>query len=278
MAERMNNLTGKEWLQLSFTIWRDLAKDSEERALKHPALFPRQLVERLMRIYLKDEEKLVLDPFLGIGTTLLAAQSLGHNGVGFDLNPDYCEIATNRITKELARNKAHSTVINADSRKLLDYVKPGSVDLVVTSPPYWDILNRKRTADMKAISSYSDEDADLGNIEDYQEFLEDLKSVFSQVYVAMKENSRCISVVMDIRKKDKFFPLHEDQSRIMREIGFELEEYVIWDRQREYNNMKTLGYPWVFRFNKVHEYVCVYWKREAKSSKRVGGKKASSET
>jgi hypothetical protein len=66
---------------------------------------------------------------------------------------------------------------------------------------------------------------------------------------------------MDIRKKDKFFPLHEDQSRIMREIGFELEEYVIWDRQAEYNNMKTLGYPWVFRFNKVHEYICIYWKR-----------------
>ena len=61
--------------------------------------------------------------------------------------------------------------------------------------------------------------------------------------------------------KDKFFPLHEDQSRIMREIGFELEEYVIWDRQPEYNNMKTLGYPWVFRFNKVHEYICIYWKR-----------------
>ena len=42
---------------------------------------------------------------------------------------------------------------------------------------------------------------------------------------------------MDIRKKDKFFPLHEDQSRIMKEIGFELEEYVIWDRQIDYNNM-----------------------------------------
>lgn len=72
--------------------------------------------------------------------------------------------------------------------------------------------------------------------------MKNLKSVFEQVYVVLKPNKRCCSVVMDIRKKDKFYPLHEDQTRIMREIGFELEEYVIWDRQKEYNNMKTLGY------------------------------------
>jgi len=53
-----------------------------------------------------------------------------------------------------------------------------------------------------------------------------------------------------------------DISRIMTEIGFELEEFVIWDRQHEYNNMKTLGYPWVFRVNKVHEFICIFWKRE----------------
>ena len=49
--------------------------------------------------------------------------------------------------------------------------------------------------------------------------------------------------------------------------GFELEEFVIWDRQHEYNNMKTLGYPWVFRFNKVHEFICIYWKRDTKKKR-----------
>jgi len=67
---------------------------------------------------------------------------------------------------------------------------------------------------------------------------------------------------MDIRKKDKFYPLHIDITKIMEDIGFELEEFVIWDRQHEYNNMKTLGYPWVFRFNKVHEFICIFWKRD----------------
>jgi len=40
MSLRLNNLTGKEWLQNSFSIWRDLKKNDEERKLKHPAMFP----------------------------------------------------------------------------------------------------------------------------------------------------------------------------------------------------------------------------------------------
>jgi DNA modification methylase len=151
---------------------------------------------------------------------------------------------------------------NKDSRKISKTIEAESIDLVVTSPPYWDILNQKRTADGKVIRNYSDDLEDLGNIPDYDLFLSDLKDVYTEVYKVLKPGARCIAVVMDIRKKDKFYPLHEDQSRIMREIGFELDEYVIWDRQRDYNNMKTLGYPYVYRFNRVHEFICIYLKRK----------------
>jgi DNA modification methylase len=266
MAERMNNLTGKEWLQKSFTIWRGITKTKEERDTKHPALFPQKLVEELILIYTKDPEETILDPFLGIGSTLRAAASIGRSGIGIDLNPDFCEIARERVNSIpedgfLTDVRKPQKIIEGDSRIILQSIPAESIDLVVTSPPYWNILNQKRTVDSKELRNYSASEDDLGNVSDYNDFLDQLKSVFTEVYKVLKPNKRCISVVMDIRKKDKFFPLHEDQSRIMREIGFELEEYVIWDRQPEYNNMKTLGYPWVFRFNKVHEYICIYWKR-----------------
>lgn len=266
MAERMNNLTGKEWLQKSFTIWRGFSKTKEERDTKHPALFPQKLVEELILIYTKDSNETILDPFLGIGSTLRAAAAVGRHGIGVDLNPEFCEIARNRISnmaseEYLTEIRQPQTIIQGDSRKKIQVIPEESIDLVVTSPPYWNILNQKRTVDSKELRNYSESEQDLGNVNDYEVFLEELKAVFSEVYRVLKPNKRCISVVMDIRKKDKFYPLHEDQSRIMREIGFELEEYVIWDRQAEYNNMKTLGYPWVFRFNKVHEYICIYWKR-----------------
>lgn len=268
MAEKMNNFNGKEWLQNSFSIWRDISKTTEERRLKHPAMFPQQLVERLISIYTKNSGEVILDPFLGIGSTVKAAYNLGKKGVGFDLNKDYCKIAKKRVGESKNEENFNKKIKRFepeiycdDSRKLLKYLKPNSVDLVVTSPPYWDILNMKRSVDNKDKRNYSESKKDLGNINDYELFLQDLKSVYSEVYKVLKPNKRCCCVVMDIRKKDKFYPFHEDQTRIMREIGFELEEYVIWDRQKEYNNMKTLGYPWVFRFNKVHEFICIYWKR-----------------
>ena len=267
MAERMNNLTGKEWLQNSFTIWRDVVKTSEERATKHPALFPQELVEKLIRLYLRDPGSVVLDPFMGIGSTLLASMNQGMKGIGFDLNKDFCQIAKRRIGKFQGTLTAEYEILtpevfNKDSRTISRVLPESSVDLVVTSPPYWDILNQKRTADGKIIRNYSSDKEDLGNIPDYDEFLSDLKDVYTEVFKVMKPGARCIAVVMDIRKKDKFYPLHEDQSRIMREIGFELDEYVIWDRQRDYNNMKTLGYPYVYRFNRIHEFICIYLKKK----------------
>lgn len=265
MANRMNNLTGKEWLQNSFTIWRDIRKTNEEMRLKHPALFPVQLCEKLIRIYTKESGEVILDPFMGIGSTIIAAENLNRKGIGVDLNEGFFEAAKERLS-------CHQTKLNVDiscghelyvgdSREVLKKLPENSVDLCINSPPYWDILNQKRSADMKATINYSDLAPDLGNIKSYQEFLCELKKVYSEVFRVLKPDKRCCVVVMDVRKKDKLFPLHIDITKIMQEIGFELEDFVIWDRQNEYNHMRTLGYPCVFRFNKVHEFICIYWKR-----------------
>ena len=84
--------------------------------------------------------------------------------------------------------------------------------------------------------------------------------IFSGVFDVLKPKSRCAVVVMDIRKKSKFYPLHIDLTTRMEHIGFELDEFAIWDRQHEYNFMTTLGYPYVFRFNKIHEFICIFKK------------------
>ena len=89
MAEKMNNFTGKEWLQHSFSIWRDIRKNSEETKLKHPAMFPIQLCEKLINIYTKDEGEVILDPFMGVGSTVIAAKNLGKKGIGIDLSKEF---------------------------------------------------------------------------------------------------------------------------------------------------------------------------------------------
>lgn len=266
MVDRMNNLDGKDWLLYSFSIWRDIEKTNEEWKLKHPAMFPTQLTTKLIKIYTKNKGEIILDPFLGSGSTVVSAYKLGKKGIGFELSKEYIKLANNRIKNcQLNASQKKEEVIEPEiyNKTIFDVpniLKENSVDLVITSPPYWNILNAKRSADRKKIRNYGNAKEDLGNIEDYQEFLNKIKDGFEGIYKVLKVRKYCVVIVMDIRKKSKFYPFHIDLINKMQEIGFELDDIIIWDRQKEYNNMRPLGYPFVFRVNKVHEFVLIFRK------------------
>jgi len=149
---------------------------------------------------------------------------------------------------------------NAPAADLLRHVSPGSVDLCISSPPYWNILNQRRTADLKNVRHYGNLRGDLGMIESYEEFLQATSAVFRDVLVALAPGAYCCVIVMDLRKKDRFFPLHSDLAGRLVEAGYLLDDLIIWNRQAEYNNLRPLGYPAVFRVNKVHEFVLLLQK------------------
>src|SRR5689334_13309315 len=147
--KRCNSLDGKQWLKNSISVWSDLRKTADEQKLKHPAQFPTQLVERLVQSFLPDGPHLVLDPFCGSGSTLVAAQRLGKQGVGCELSKEYIALTRQRL-KETAQPGPAAVVHPMSAEKLTDVVESNSVDLCITSPPYWNILNRKRT-DRKSV-------------------------------------------------------------------------------------------------------------------------------
>lgn len=267
MTKRLNNLTGKDWLRYSFSIWRDISKNKEEYKLKHPAMFPIQLAERLIEIFTDSTDQKILDPFMGSGSTLIAAQNQQRESVGFDTNKEYIRMAKDRLRNEykyLGTKKDNVTLINDSSLNIKKHIPNESIDLTITSPPYWDILNRKRTADKKEIRSYGNLESDIGNITIYEVFLDSLKTIFTNVYDVTKFGGYCIVIVMDIRKKSILYPLHTDVSGLMNNINFRLCDIVIWDRQKEYNSMRPLGYPCSFVVNKVHEYILIFKKDKKK--------------
>ena len=256
---RANELDGRHWLRYSISVWSDLRKTPEELSLGHPALFPQALVERLLACLTTQADQLILDPFAGAGSTLLAACAAGRRAVGLELNPDYVALAQGRLLDAGYPSSAFM-LHQADARRLLDHVTPGSVDFCVTSPPYWDILRQRRTADGKAVRHYGDGDGDLGSIADYGSFLDELAQVFQAVFAALCPGAYCIVVVMDLRKRSRFFPLHADLATRMQEIGFIYDDLILWDRRQEYNNLRPLGYPYKFRVDKVHEFLLIFQK------------------
>jgi DNA modification methylase len=225
-------------------------------------MFPSELPARLIEIFTRGPDARVLDPFAGTGSTLVAARRLGRQSVGIEISEKYTAIARERLGQLtlFSGDSAHeATIYQADARDVLRFIAPNSVDLVITSPPYWDILTRDRTADYKERRDY-EANEDIGKIPSYEDFLDGLKSVFASVYTTLKVGAYCCVVVMDIRKKDQFFPFHSDLARRMQEIGFVFDDIIIWDRRHEYNNMRPLGYPSVFRVNKAHEYILLFIK------------------
>ncbi len=258
-----NELDGKTWVQYSISVWDDIRKSSDETRLGHPAMFPTMLVRRLIQMFLRCEQQVVLDPFVGSGSTVVAALEEGKSGIGLDISAKYIALAEQRCTEIRTLWDEGSKCQRADlhvseADELLQYVRPNSVDLCVTSPPYWDILNQRRTADQKKVRHYGNQESDLGTVTDYQQFLGGLEGVFRRTFVALRPDSYCVVVVMDIRKKNKFFCFHADVSSRLEQIGFTFDDIIIWNRKSEYNNLRPLGYPSVFRVNKVHEFVLIF--------------------
>jgi DNA modification methylase len=259
---RCNSLDGKQWLRNSISVWSDLRKSAEEAKLKHPAQFPTQLVERLMESFLPRGVQTVLDPFCGSGSTLVAAQRMGKHGVGCELSGEYVALARQRLSATECPGPA-AVVHAASAVELARLVEPASVDLCITSPPYWNILNRKRTADYKAVRHYGNHVGDLGTIVEYDDYLAALADVFKQVLVSLKPGAHACIVVMDLRVGSRFYPLHSDLAARLQQIGYDYDDLVIWNRQAEYNFLRPLGYPAVFRINKVHEFILLMQKPKA---------------
>lgn len=225
-------------------------------------MFPKELPKRIIKSFLTNDKKKVLDPLMGIGSTLVAAKELGKEGIGFEISEEYAKIAKQRLKAMSLFSGEHipETIYVDDARNLTKYLEKESIDICITSPPYWDILSQKRTADQKAIKDYHRKDGNLGEIHDYNAFLKELELIFEKVFTVLKKGAYCIVEVMDIRKKDKYYPLHMDIVKFMQEIGFIFDDVIIWDRRKEYNNLRPLGYPFVFRINKIHEYVMIFLK------------------
>ncbi len=258
---RANDLDGATWTRNSISVWNDIRKTPEEIRWNHPAMFPTALVDRLIDCFTTARDEYVLDPFMGSGSTVLAADRRQKTGIGLEISARYIELARKRLAQSslFGERKKHQ-LIQDDAKNLLTHVAPDTLDLCITSPPYWDILSQKRTADYKAIRDYDNTGGDLSKISGYQEFLNALAGVFSLVLQALKPGKYCVVNVMDLRKKEVFFPFHADLARKLQESGWIYDDVIIWDRHSEYNNLRPLGYPFVFRINKIHEYLLLFRK------------------
>ncbi len=142
----INCLTGKEWIRNQVAIWELYYEKRDIRDKDvHPASYPISLPKRCIELFTHQGE-LVIDPFVGIGSTLLAAKDTGRNAVGFDLNQAYVEYTKKRLEDNASLNfyNTKQIVICDNATNIPNYLENNTVSLSVTSPPYANLLNRER--------------------------------------------------------------------------------------------------------------------------------------
>ena len=191
-CNKLNDLTAKEWLPETVSVWRQKGLGANHPDVQieklHPAPFSFTDVSRLIRFSTKPGQT-VLDPFVGIGSTLKAAAIEGRN-YWDRTQPSFSKLSRERLDKELTGSLfpfPEQQVIEGDARQVLPTLETDSVDFVVTSPPYGKILHKKdhkvkQEREAKALRTWYSEDdpRDLGNIESYETFLKELTGMFAE--------------------------------------------------------------------------------------------------
>jgi len=133
----LNDLSAKEWIPETVSVWtqRGLGKGHKDAQIEkqHPAPFSFQDISRLVRFFTKSGDT-VLDPFVGVGSSLKAAAIEGRKGIGIELNPRYSELARMRLMSEVSDEVSvgDQHIINGDARRVIPTIEKNSVKELVT--------------------------------------------------------------------------------------------------------------------------------------------------
>lgn len=272
----LNDLTGKEWLQetKSYFYQKGLGADHKDAQieLQHPAPFSFQDIEKLILFFTKKGMS-VLDPFGGVGSTAKACELLGRTCTSIELSEKYHTLSIERLEKEVEiGSSANHHFINGDSCVILPTIEPNSFDFIVTSPPYWGILNKqdqkvkKERVANNLDTKYSDDDRDLGNVTDYNQFLDLLcNNIFIQCARLLRKGKYMALVVSDFRDKQNFVSFHSDLIQRLNGAnipsGGRLCLQGVKILIQNHKSLLPYGYPFSYVENIHHQYVLIFQKK-----------------
>ena len=264
-VNRLNDLSGKDWIKFTKSWFKHSPPPRDRTKLIHPASFPETLVREFVEFFTK-RYMWVLDPFLGTGSTLLAARAAGRNAVGIEINPRYASMARSRLEEAPPYDGTRQLVIQGNSRDLGNILRKDDVrevDFCITSPPYWNQLKRSSLRQRQRKQSgldtrYSDDPEDIGNINSYEEFLHTQERIFDEVYRVMKVGGYLVVVTNNVFSEGRLHPLAFDTLTSLAETWVPKDERVwLHDDKR----LLPLGIYNAWVGNRSHQY-CLIFRKE----------------
>ena len=293
-ANDLNELSGEEWLYFTKSVWTT-AYPSElghQRRKAHGANKPPRLMARLIEFFTKSGE-LVLDPFAGVGGTLLgAAIARGpRRAIGLELDDRW--VATYRETVAALgaeRDGAGPALLDlgpqdpggvrgfdpsglemrhGDARELLRAIPDASIDLVATDPPYNVQLpmtmaggklaeeHANRRTDYAMVSTL---DADLANLADYPAFLDAMQDILAECHRVLRPGRYAVLIVRDAYQGGRYLFTAADLAARADAVGLVPKGDIAWYQAG--TRLRPYGYPRSFVPNIAHQHIVVLRKPE----------------
>ena len=288
-ANELNELPGEEWLYFTKSVLTTAYPSELGHAARkaHGANKPPRLMARLIEFFSRTGE-LVLDPFAGVGGTLLGAaiargprRALGieldqrwadiYRQVAADLaaerdgrGPDIADLGTSDPGGPRGFDASGVEVRIGDALTVLPELADASVDFVATDPPYniqlpltmaGGVLAETHANRRTDYAMVSDAPADLANAPDYATYLDRMGAVFAELIRVLRPGRYAVVIVRDAYQEGRYQFVGSDLAARAAAVGFVPKGDLIWHQAG--TRLRPYGYPRVFVPNIAHQHILV---------------------
>jgi DNA modification methylase len=302
----LNELSGEEWLYFTKSVWTTAYPSELGHALRkeHGANKPPRLMARLIEFFTKSGE-LVLDPFAGVGGTLLgAAIARGpRRALGIELSPRWAEVYARVVEEALAERGGSGPILTdlgpndpggvrgfdpsgselrvGDALELLPNLASESIDFVATDPPYnvqlpmtmsGGTLSESFANRRTDYAMVTQDPADLANAPDYPAFLDRMTEVLAHLERVLRPNRYAVLIVRDAYQGGRYLFTGSDLAARAASVGLTPKGDLIWYQAG--TRLRPYGYPTGFVPNITHQHVLVLRRDSHRDARRPAVAKA----
>ncbi len=249
----LNDLTGAEWKFSTKSVINKPYPVNMQHKLRsqHGGQKPPQLCADLIQIFTKKGQR-VLDPFGGVGGTLLGASLIGRSATGVELDPRWIEIYKEVTTLE---NLQEQEFLQGDSREVLLKIEAKSYDFILTDVPYWNIdklaKTRSKTAKASKLATFNDSDDQTKD-----QWLDEMEQVLTAAHTCLKDGKYAAVFIGDMYRESRYHMLSASLAERLEATGnWTLKANLIW-----YDVSKMLhvyGYPAAFVPSMIHQNILI---------------------
>lgn len=270
-ANLLNELSGSQWLYWTDTLYLTNFPPDATFSLrqKHGAMKPPELMAEIISFFTKKDE-LVLDPFAGVGGTLIGAALAGRRGIGFELNPRWVEIyrqiqreyvVVNGVLEAKFHNRGQPItppLYEGDCLALMEDLEEDSIDAIITDPPYGC---QHRVTGFQQETNFNmfnpETPLDFANAPDFVGFLDLMEQFGRKAWRVLKAKRYLVMIIGDRYVQGEFMPLGYLVAEKLRQVGFKLKGIRIWSNKATQRPLKPYAIYSCFVPNITHQNILI---------------------